>query len=69
MNIIKRLIKTIKSLFSFKRNNVKRIEQPKEEINNFKETIKVSKLNTDKNNIKVPVCIGNGAGISDTMSY
>ncbi len=71
MSFIKKILEKIKAVFSLKKDSVKQIEEPKNEIkikNDFKESIKVGKLEVHKNNIEVPVFEGNGLGISDTIS-
>ncbi len=67
MNIFKALFQKI---FKFKEGNIKKIASPKNSDNSsneFKETIKVNSIHN--NNIEILKCEGNGAGISDTISY
>ncbi len=67
MNIFKVLFKKI---FQYKENHIKKIASPKNSDNSsneFKESIKVNSIHN--NNIEILKCEGNGAGISDTISY
>lgn len=70
MNI---LIKLIRKLFFNRRDDIKRIEESKKELhtsNDFKENIKINNINSNRfNNLEVLKCVGNGAGISDTIEF
>ncbi|MCI8654682.1 MAG: hypothetical protein HFJ48_02245 [Clostridia bacterium] len=73
MNIIKKIIKYIKSIF-IKQEEVKLIEAPKEDINNkkakFLETIKVNVIEKRKKmEIETLICEGDGLGIQKKLKF
>ncbi len=74
MNIFKRLINYIKSVF-IKKEEVKKIDAPKQVENNqvrteFMKSLKVViKEKRNKKKIETLVCVGDGLGIKQNMSY
>ena len=67
MSFIKRILKYIKNIFK-KQNDIKKINAPQQSISYNKISFQES-LKTQKKEIEVPICYGDGLGIHNSIKY